>query len=102
MLGIFKRCAIVAIAAMFLCAGILCENGICQDKEVKVLKKGDETTAKYIKNSVCPVSEDDIVTGEAVMVEYDGKIYNLCCDACVKHFKKFPEKFAKKATLGMN
>ncbi len=101
MLGIFKRCAIVTAAAFVLCVGTLCENGICQDKEVKVLKKGDETTATYVKNSTCPVSEDDIVTGEAVMVEYDGKIYNLCCDACVKHFKKFPDKFAKKANQGL-
>ncbi len=102
-----KRCVIVAAIALFICAGIFVTSGICQDETVKVFdetvkafKEGDETTAMMINNSSCPVSDDDIVKGEAVMVEYKGKIYNLCCEACVKHFKKFPEKFALKLASG--
>ncbi len=95
-----KRYAAVTAMALFLCAWVFCSIGVCEDEEVKVVHAGDETTATYVRNSACPVSDDDIVEKEAVMVEYDGKIYNLCCSACVKHFKKFPEKFALKVSQG--
>jgi hypothetical protein len=35
--------------------------------------------------------------GEAIKVDHEGKIYNLCCEACVKAFKEDPEKFHKMA-----
>jgi YHS domain-containing protein len=35
--------------------------------------------------------------GEAIKVEHEGKIYSLCCEACVKAFKEDPEKFHKIA-----
>jgi len=42
------------------------------------------------------------VTGEKVdmnnpvTVEYDGKIYNLCCPMCPDEFKKDPAKYIAK------
>ena len=86
------------VMTVLLCATAFCGNGVCEDETVRVLKKGDETTATFVKNYACPVSDDEIVESDAVLVEYKGKIYNLCCEACLKHFKKFPEKFAIKAT----
>ncbi|MCA9405944.1 MAG: TRASH domain-containing protein [Candidatus Omnitrophica bacterium] len=34
--------------------------------------------------------------GDPYQIEYDGKIYNLCCSMCAKDFQKDPEKFIKK------
>ncbi|MCM8796679.1 MAG: YHS domain-containing protein [Candidatus Omnitrophica bacterium] len=28
--------------------------------------------------------------------EYEGKIYNFCCEMCVEEFKKDPQKYIKK------
>ena len=64
-------------------------------------------TAKAVEigNKICPVSGDEVpVPGEKstmgdelVKYEYNGKIYNLCCQMCVKDFKKNPEKYGKIA-----
>ena len=35
--------------------------------------------------------------GEIVKYEHKGKIYNFCCEACIKDFKKDPEKYSKIA-----
>ena len=56
--------------------------------------------AVEVGNKICPVSGDRIDSGkmgEAVKYEYNGKIYNLCCDMCIKDFKKDPEKYSKIA-----
>lgn len=51
-----------------------------------------------VGNKVCPVSGKNVgEMGEVVKYEYNGKIYNFCCDACKKDFVKNPEKFAKIA-----
>jgi len=97
MTDILKRCAFGTIIIMFLCVVVLCGNGACEDETVRVLKKGDETTATFVKNYACPVSDDEITEENCILVEYKGKVYNICCDACLKHFKRFPEKFATKA-----
>ena len=67
----------------------------------------DSQPSKAIEvgNKICPVSGDKIpVPGEKgtmgdepVKYEYNGKIYNLCCQMCVKDFKKNPEKYSKIA-----
>lgn len=47
-------------------------------------------------NKICPVSGEEIKEGETYQVEYEDKIYNLCCKACMKDFKKDPQKYLKK------
>ncbi len=54
--------------------------------------------AVEVGNKFCPVSGnkvDDGKMGEAVKIEHNGKIYNLCCPMCIKDFKKNPEKYIK-------
>jgi YHS domain-containing protein len=66
---------------------------------------GEETTkAVEVGNKICPVSGDKIpasgetgAMGEVVKYEYKGKIYNLCCEMCIKDFKKDPEKYSQMA-----
>jgi YHS domain-containing protein len=61
-------------------------------------KKEMSSDAVNIGNKICPVSGEEIggAMGEGVQVEYDGKIYNLCCTMCAKDFKKDPAKFIMK------
>ena len=54
--------------------------------------------AVEVGNKICPVSGDKVgEMGDIVKYEYNGKIYNFCCKACVKDFKKDPEKYSKIA-----
>jgi len=49
-----------------------------------------------VGNKVCPVSGEKIDEKLKATYEYEGKIYNFCCPACVEEFKKDPEKYIKK------
>ena len=64
-------------------------------------QEGTEANSKAVEvgNKICPVSGDKVGgdMGEPVKYEYNGKIYNLCCKACAKDFKKDPEKYSKIA-----
>lgn len=56
------------------------------------------TEKKAVGNKICPVSGEKVgQMGETVQIEYNGKIYNLCCDMCKKDFLKNPEKYSKIA-----
>jgi YHS domain-containing protein len=45
-----------------------------------------------IGNTKCIVSADDVGT---TTVEYQGKLYHLCCADCLADFKKDPAKYVK-------
>jgi hypothetical protein len=45
-----------------------------------------------IGNTKCIVSRDDVGT---TTVEYQGKLYHLCCTDCLADFKKDPAKYVK-------
>jgi YHS domain-containing protein len=47
-------------------------------------------------NKICPVTGDKIDEKTKSTVEYDSKIYNLCCSACINEFKSDPQKYIKK------
>jgi len=49
-----------------------------------------------VGNKICPVSGEKIDEKLKATYEYEGKIYNFCCPACVEEFKKEPEKYIKK------
>ncbi|MCX5678723.1 MAG: hypothetical protein NTY76_06410 [Candidatus Omnitrophica bacterium] len=100
--NILKKSVFIIALALLLCAGIGAGNGVCGDEsdEAKILTKEEQvsSTAESVKNFRCPVSDDDIDKANCIKIEYKGKIYNLCCDACAKHFIKHPEKFSQIAT----
>jgi YHS domain-containing protein len=50
--------------------------------------------AQDVRNTICPVSGDTVLTSSLVEV-YDGKVYHLCCADCHTDFEKNPEKYAK-------
>jgi YHS domain-containing protein len=45
---------------------------------------------------VCPVMGEPITNPGEYTVEYDGKVYNLCCAACKEQFLKDPAKYIAK------
>ena len=109
---------ILALAVLGLSSGIvLAHEGMEHEKGMEAtdhekqsaMDKSTDTrvaTAEDIKNlpnvgnKLCPVSGnpvDDGTMGEAVKYVYNGKVYNLCCQMCVKDFKKNPEKYSGMA-----
>jgi len=60
------------------------------------------TSAVEVGNKICPVSGERAgEMGDIVKVEYEGKIYNLCCAGCTKEFKKDPQKYIDKVNEEM-
>ncbi len=55
-------------------------------------------TPVEVGNTICPVSGEKIEPnssmGEMVKAEHKGKIYNLCCEMCLKDFTNDPEKYS--------
>lgn len=45
-------------------------------------------------NTICPVSREEI--DENITHEYNGKVYALCCNSCLRKFKADPEKYASR------
>ena len=79
--------AVALMSLMFMPAAVFAGQGASMHSEII-----------NVGNKVCPVSGQAIGSmGEGYKVEYNGKEYNLCCEMCVKDFKKNPEKYAKIA-----
>lgn len=75
-------------------------DGTMMDDDDMPKGQMDATSTKAIEvgNKICPVSGEKVgEMGEIIKYEYNGKIYNLCCKACAKDFKKDPEKYSKIA-----
>jgi YHS domain-containing protein len=90
---------------------LMCGNyGFAQIQQVKP-NLIDEAQAKLdiasgkavdVGNKTCPVSKElvvknDMKDSKPEFMEYNGKIYHLCCPMCIKDFKKHPEKYSKIA-----
>ncbi len=56
----------------------------------------NQEKAVVVDNKVCPVLNEKIDERNKTTYEYEGKIYNFCCAACIEDFKKDPEKYIKK------
>ena len=51
--------------------------------------------AQNVGNKICPVMGNPIAEDPKVTYEYEGKIYNFCCESCIEEFKANPEKYIK-------
>jgi YHS domain-containing protein len=97
-----KRLALVILVLSFGFGSI--SQLAAQDKQAKDDKKEEvkqdvRPVAKEVKsgkafNTVCPVSSEDI--DDPVLVEYNGKVYGVCCKSCLKKFIKDPEKYISR------
>ena len=76
------------------------QSAMNKSTDMRVATDEDIKNLPNVGNKLCPVSGnpiDDGSMGEAVKYVYNGKIYNLCCQMCVKDFKKSPEKYSAVA-----
>lgn len=66
-----------------------------KDAEAAAVETTSPETPEAIEvgNTICPVTGDEIDSETKVTYEYEGNIYNFCCEACVEEFKKDPEKY---------
>jgi len=68
---------------------------VVEPTEVKTTPVAIDMTGKTdMKNTKCIVLGDDVGTSKN-MVEYQGKVYHICCDSCIATFNKDPEKYVK-------
>lgn len=80
-----KRLLVIAVSGIFMIS-LACGCAYAQAKEGK--------SPVNAGNTVCPVLGTKVEPGKALTVEYNGKLYNVCCPMCVGEFKKNPEKYA--------
>lgn len=74
------------------------EDSMMMEDEPMIHHEDDESGPVKVGNKICPVSGEKVgQMGDPVEVEYNGKIYNLCCSMCKKDFLKNPEKYSKIA-----
>jgi len=99
MLKMLALAAVVATGAGFGVAWAgSCEGGACEATTPVVLASATTTTAPAEKiavgNTKCIVMPEDETDGKTT-VEYQGKLYGVCCKGCIKKFNKEPEKYVK-------
>ncbi len=83
------------IVVCILFSLIVSSNATAQDnknqkKEVQTVKN---ESGKPV-NTICPVSTEE--ADSEITYEYKGKTYALCCNSCLKKFKKDPEKYISR------
>ena len=67
------------------------------DNQKQDIDSAASEKAVNVGNKICPVSGEKVGQGgmEAVTYEYEGKIYNFCCSACIEEFRNNPEKYVQ-------
>lgn len=71
------------------------ENGVLSGQANAVAE--NQQKPEEANNIVCPVTGSKIEEPGKYTVEYKGKAYNLCCEACAEEFNKDPEKYSARA-----
>ncbi|MBF0484333.1 MAG: YHS domain-containing protein [Candidatus Omnitrophica bacterium] len=72
------------------------QNAQAENTPVDV-KTADVVAAPVdVGNKICPVLGGVIDEKYKATYEYEGKIYNFCCSACIEEFKKDPKKYIQK------
>ena len=92
-----RKSIVVISIACFLAVIAFAGTGICQSGDTKVKEAASLTAPVKVNNTICPVTGNPVDMKNPVTVEYNGKIYNLCCNMCPAVFKANPEKYSKIA-----
>jgi YHS domain-containing protein len=79
---------------LFISVSFAQDNSNDKKKETAVVHSDSTVADGKIFNSICPVSTEDI--DPEITYEYKGKTYAVCCNNCLKKFKKDPEKYISK------
>ena len=113
----FKRIVLIMCLGMFIFGinkisyAMSCHEGAGQDAQTQAtqntqvmqMNSSEHSSMTHIAlvsqeavnvgNKICPVTGEKIEEKAKMAYEYKGKIYNLCCSACVEEFKKNPDKY---------
>lgn len=81
------------IIVLFLITLII-DSAYAQEKQKNVKATSPAKTEVAKLNTVCPVSGEE--ADAQITYEYKGKTYSLCCNTCLKKFKKDPEKYISR------
>lgn len=86
------RFLVIAVLFLNLLSG--CQSLPVQDAPQQPAVKITEGAQEIkIGNKICPVCGEEIEEGAEVTYEFEGKIYNFCCEDCIEEFKKDPKKY---------
>jgi YHS domain-containing protein len=68
------------------------------EKQAGSQQQDKQEAPKQANNDICPVmgGKIDFKSPSYVTYEYNGTVYNFCCDGCIDEFQKDPEKYIKK------
>jgi len=85
------------ILSLIICGIFFVAGGIIIAQAYNDTKAGTSLIAQAqdVGNKICPVMGNPIVEDAKVTYEYEGKVYNFCCDSCIGEFKKDPAKYIK-------
>lgn len=81
------------VLAMVVAAGVTASVPVLRADEAQT-QPSTQQAAKDSGNTKCLLMPEDDVT-EGMTADYKGVTYHFCCKACVKAFKKNPEKYVK-------
>ncbi len=94
-----KFISMALIALLFCPTYVFAEQGHSQYEHKGSMTghmKEEVLSVVEVGNKICPVSgKKTDAMGLVVPYEYKGKIYNFCCEGCVRAFKSDPEKYIK-------
>ena len=92
--------AVVAVCALLVVAGVVMAQKVAKIETAPSAVTVTEVTpaeapaaAVNVGNKVCPVTGEKIVELGKDTVEYEGKIYNMCCPMCKEKFLADPAKY---------
>jgi len=86
-----RAVGVVAIVALLISAGMT-GAALAQEAVTQVTQMAEDAG-----NTVCPVCNAMIDENDKVTAEYEGKVYNLCCDGCKETFLEDPATYAALA-----
>ncbi|MCM8815825.1 MAG: YHS domain-containing protein [Candidatus Omnitrophica bacterium] len=95
-----KKIVLLVAGIIFLGGSGILMAQECYQKTSKTGVPGEKCNFSLLGNQViCPVTgEKFVITEDSGCVEYKGKIYFFCCQACKPKFETNPDKYIKKRT----
>jgi len=99
---VFKKILLIAVSALFILGisnlsfAMMCASNSEYRQMAQTAKQAASEKVMNAGNKICPVSGEKIDEKAKATYEYQGKIYNFCCPACIEIFKKNPQKYIDK------
>ncbi len=88
--------AVIVVCALLVVAGVVMAQEAANTETAPAAVSVTEVTpaaAISVGNKVCPVTGEKVAELGKDTVEYEGKVYNMCCPMCKEQFLADPAKF---------